>query len=120
MTIDDRHARGRDAERLARDFLEHRGLTLVERNWRCRSGEIDLVMHDDGVLVMVEVRCRNGRPPADAAATVTPAKRRKLHAAAAHYLARRGLGDSMPVRLDLVAVGGDAGRPRIAWYRGAL
>lgn len=114
---DPRHRRGRDAERLACSFLRARGLTLVERNWHCRAGELDLVMLDDGILVVVEVRCRLGRPPPDAAASVSPRKRKKLRAAAAAYLARSGLGDSLPVRLDLVAIGGPAAAPAIRWYR---
>ena len=51
-------ARGIDAETMAAEFLEHRGLTIVERNYRCRLGEIDLVARDGGTTVFVEVRKR--------------------------------------------------------------
>ena len=52
--------RGRAAEDLAATFLQQQGLTLVERNYHCRFGEIDLIARENATLVFVEVRMRSG------------------------------------------------------------
>ena len=120
MTDDPRHALGRDAERLAQDWLIAQGLSLVCTNWRGRRGELDLVMQHRGVLVIVEVRARPGRPHDDARASVGTAKRRRLNRAIREYLAHSRLGDALPVRVDLVTVCGDRHRPTLRWWRNAV
>lgn len=117
MSTDPRHQRGRDAEGIACSYLTGHGLVPVERNWRCRHGELDLIMRDERSLVIVEVRCRLGRPATDAAASVTPRKLSKLRAAALAFMSRSGLGERMPVRLDVLAIGGDLQDPEIRWIR---
>jgi putative endonuclease len=67
---------GQAAESRAEAFLKTQGLTLVARNWRCRFGEIDLVMQDGSTLVFVEVRLRSRSDFGGAAASVTPPSRR--------------------------------------------
>jgi putative endonuclease len=85
--------RGDDAERLAEEFLGRQGMKLVERNYRCRFGEVDLIMRQGSTLVFVEVRLRRpaGRAGENdyggAAASITAGKQRRLVAAAQHYLA---------------------------------
>jgi putative endonuclease len=78
---------GQSAESRAEAFLKTHGLKRVTRNWRCRFGEIDLVMQDGATLVFVEVRLRSRSDFGGAAASVTPAKQKKLLAAARQYLA---------------------------------
>ena len=107
---------GRDAERQAEAFLESRGLAAVTRNWRCRFGEIDLVMRDGGTLVFVEVRLRSRGDFGGAAASVTAAKQKKLLAAARQYLA--GLREMPPCRFDVVALSGPGCDPE--WIRNAF
>jgi putative endonuclease len=68
-----RAAAGAAAETLAARFLAQRGLTIVERNWRRRCGELDLVARDGDTLVFVEVRLRRGNDFGGAAASITPA-----------------------------------------------
>jgi putative endonuclease len=97
---------GQSAESRAAAFLRTQGLKLVARNWRCRFGEIDLVMQDGAILVFVEVRLRNRTDFGGAAASVTPAKQKKLLAAARQYLA--ALKTLPPCRFDVVALSGDA------------
>jgi putative endonuclease len=106
---------GRSAEARAEAFLQAQGLKPVARNWRCRFGEIDLVMQDGATLVFVEVRLRSRGDFGDAAASVTAAKQKKLLAAARQYLA--ALKDWPPCRFDVVAWGGD-GPPQ--WIRNAF
>lgn len=97
---------GQQAESRAEAFLVAQGLVPVARNWRCRFGEIDLVMRDGATLVFVEVRSRRRSDFGGAAASVTAAKQHKLVAAARQYLA--GLKSVPPCRFDVVALNGDA------------
>jgi putative endonuclease len=92
-------ADGRSAEDLAAAFLARQGLALVERNYRCRMGEIDLILRDGDTLVFAEVRLRRGATAGGAAASVTPAKQARVAAAARHYLAG---GAERPCRFDVV------------------
>ena len=106
---------GRQAEDAALAFLQGRGLKLLERNYRCRFGEIDLVMREGGVLVFVEVRMRAGTAFGGARESITAAKRSRLLAAARHFLA---LQASVPqCRFDALLLNGDGG---IEWLRNAF
>ena len=107
--------RGAAAEGLAAKFLAARGLVIVQRNYRCRGGEIDLIVRDGEVLVFVEVRLRRNQAFGTAAESITAAKRRRLRLAARHYLAR--LGREPPCRFDAVLL--DALETKnIEWLRG--
>jgi putative endonuclease len=109
-------ARGAKAEALAAQFLHAKGLALIERNYRCRMGEVDLVMRDGATLVFVEVRRRASGAYGGAAASITAAKRDRIVAAARHYLAGR---TSVPAcRFDAVLIEGEPAR--IEWVRGAF
>src|SRR4029453_1774706 len=91
--------RGARAEGRALAHVRRQGLEPVVRNYRCKGGEIDLVMRaPNGTLVFVEVRQRSGRGFGGAAASVTPAKQRHVLLAAAHYLAT--LAQVPPCRFD--------------------
>ncbi|MGH8679673.1 MAG: YraN family protein [Burkholderiales bacterium] len=79
--------RGRAAEDAALEFLRDRGLTVLERNYRCRFGEIDLVMRQGHTLVFVEVRSRKSKYFGGALESITARKRDRLRAAARHYMA---------------------------------
>lgn len=96
---------GQSAEARAESFLASKGLTPVARNWRCRFGEIDLVMQDGATRVFVEVRLRSSSDFGGAAASVTPAKQRRLVAAARQYLTT--LKTLPPCRFDVVALTGN-------------
>lgn len=80
---------GARAEDLCASLLRAAGLKLVERNWRCRLGEIDLIAEDGGTVVFAEVRLRRVGAFGGAAESITAAKRARLLAAARLYLARR-------------------------------
>lgn len=101
----DRQQRGRAAEQQAAAFLAARGLQEIERNYRVRGGEIDLVMRDGEHLVFVEVRYRSRSDFGGAAASVTAAKQARLALAAQHYLQQRG--NRTPCRFDVVALAPD-------------
>lgn len=100
---------GADAEKAAEDFLRARGLHCLARNFRCRLGEIDLVMRHADTLVFVEVRRRRSSTHGGAAASITTAKQRRILAAARFYLS--GVDRLPPCRFDAVLIDGD-GRPQ--------
>jgi putative endonuclease len=78
---------GEQAELFACQYLQTRGLKLVEQNYHCRFGEVDLIMNDRGTLVFTEVRLRNSKNFGGAAASIDLRKQRKLICTAQHYLA---------------------------------
>lgn len=84
-------------------FLTEKGYRILDTNWRCREGEIDLVCRDRGRIVFVEVRTRREGSMVPASSTLTPAKQRRLVAAAGRYLSSHKLWD-VPCRFDLVAL----------------
>ena len=99
---------GDDAEKLAEAYLTRQGLVVVARNYRCRYGEIDLIMRERETLVFIEVRLRKPlRGRADfggALASITTSKQAKLIATAQHYLA--GMKQLPPCRFDAVLLNG--------------
>jgi putative endonuclease len=113
-------ARGEAAEDAALRFLAAQGLTLLARNYRCRMGEIDLVMRHGGSLVFVEVRARDGSDYGGAAASVGPRKQRRLVTAARHYLMTHPRAARLPARFDVVAFSGCDGENSPHWIRAAF
>jgi putative endonuclease len=104
---------GEAGETLACRHLESAGLVVVARNFRCRSGEVDVVARDGDTTVFVEVKERSGSTHGEACDAVTPGKRRRIVRAARIYAAARGLSES-PLRFDVVSIDWAAdGRPRI-------
>lgn len=106
---------GARAEDLCAGLLRSAGLRVLERNWRCRLGEIDLIAEDRGVLVFAEVRMRRGWTFGGAGESVTAAKRARLIAAARLYLSRR---PEAHCRFDVLLVDGPAGD--VEWIRDAF
>lgn len=106
--------RGAAAEALAAEFLVAHGLAILVRNYRCRSGEIDLIARDGDMLVFVEVRLRSSAAFGGAAASITASKRRRIARAARHYLGK--LGQEPPCRFDAILLDGLESR-RIEWLK---
>ena len=110
---------GPGAETLALRHLEQAGLRLVERNYRCRGGEIDLVMLDGESLAFVEVRYRSSTRFGRAEETVTTTKQGRLVTAASHYLQRHAV--TRPARFDVVAIHpASGGKHAVEWIRDAF
>lgn len=104
MTPTARQGLGAAGERLARRHLEQRGYQFIAANWRCSSGELDLVMRDGEVLVFVEVKTRRGDRLGAAEEAVTGAQANRLLIAAQCFLAERADLVDPFWRIDLVAV----------------
>ncbi|HEX7047824.1 MAG TPA: YraN family protein [Gammaproteobacteria bacterium] len=118
---EDNKERGRNAEQLARRFLEARGLKVLAENYQTRWGEIDLVMEHAGQIVFVEVRARLNNNFGGAAASVTPAKQKRLIRAALRFLEQSRLAHR-PARFDIVAIDGaaNAATTRTEWITDAF
>ena len=93
---------GRQGESIAVDLLRKKGLSILETNFRCRLGEIDIVARDGQTLVFVEVRSRTGSYFGFPQETVTYRKQRKLPQVAEFYLL--SLKKLPPVRFDVIAI----------------
>jgi putative endonuclease len=99
-----RQTLGRLGETLAAGLLEERGCIVLERNWRCSDGEIDIVARESstGTVVFCEVKCRRGLGWGDPLESITWAKLRKLRQLAAIWASR---ADPRPERIRIDAVG---------------
>lgn len=96
---------GQAGEEQALHYLMQQGFTLVEKNFLCRGGEIDLIVRKNGLLVFVEVRKRGSGGFGGAAASVTSAKQARLKKAAHFYLQR--YADPPACRFDVIAIDGE-------------
>jgi len=110
---------GKEIEDLVSSYLQQRGLKLVEVNYRCKVGEIDLIMNDNEILVFVEVRYRKDSDYGGGLATVTKYKQNKIKRAATLYLLENNIYDKVPCRFDVVAVSGRLHK-KINWVKDAF
>ena len=106
---------GQEGEALARKYLHRKQLKTIRRNYRCRSGEIDLIMQDEQYLVFVEVKFRTHLEYGYPQETVSIGKQRRLIKAAQHYLLYNSC--DRPCRFDVVAI--DKNRD-ITWIKNAF
>lgn len=118
MPAETRQQIGAGAEQRAADFLQTAGLEILLRNYRCRTGELDIIARGGGVLVIAEVRLRSSEQFGGAAASITWRKRRRIVRAARHLLGTHRALAALPVRFDVLIVHHDA-RP-IEWLRAAF
>lgn len=111
---------GKRAEDIACSHLQQYGLTLLQRNYTCRYGEIDLVMQDITATVFVEVRYRQRQDHGGALESVDFRKQAKLIKSATAYLKDNGLLDQ-PARIDVVALSSlDGSEGSLVWVRDAV
>lgn len=110
-------SQGSRAEKRAENHLIQQGLILIERNFRARTGEIDLIMRDQASVVFVEVRQRTHQRFGGALESVDNHKQRKLLATAAIYLQKWG-AHLPPCRFDVVLIEGE--EEKLSWIRDAF
>ena len=112
--------KGQLAEQSALAFLESKGLKLIERNYSYKTGEIDLIMLDNIVLVFVEVRYRNSDRFGTGADSITRAKRQRIINTAKHFLQRRKSLDEL-CRFDVISASRDsANGMKLNWIKHAF
>lgn len=110
---------GEQMENIALQYLQNQGLRLLERNFQCYSGEIDLIMRDRIQVIFVEVRHRAHAKYGSALESITPAKIQKVTKAATYYLQRKKWLYTVSSRFDVVAMDGDPIKPSINWVKNA-
>jgi putative endonuclease len=113
-------ARGRRYEEAAEHFLLDQGLRTLAKNFRCRAGEIDLVMSDRGTLAFVEVRYRARGALVSPLETITPAKQRRIATTAAAFLQTHPEFATKPCRFDAIAIEGDGDALLFDWIKDAF
>lgn len=111
-----RRQTGSDKEQLAADYLTERGVRIVERNFRSRTGEIDIIGYHGRYLVFIEVKYRSGTERGSAAEAVDGRKQSRICRTADWYRHLHRLGDDIWVRYDVVAVQGE----EISWIQNAF
>lgn len=109
---------GTKAEEIAKKYLTEQRLQLLDSNYSCRWGEIDLIMRDGETIVFVEVKARTSSLFGDAASTVTTTKQQRIIKTALHYLMMKKITDKYPVRFDVIALQG--GQLTIDWIKNAF
>jgi putative endonuclease len=112
-------ARGRQGEELAAAYLIGQGLIVLDRNWRCDLGEVDIVAREGDSLVICEVKTRSSRRYGSPLEAVTPAKAARLRRLAACWVRAHQVRPHQ-IRIDLVGIVLAGGDPEIEHVRGAV
>ncbi len=112
--------RGKQAEELAADYLTRAGLTIIEKNFRCRLGELDLIARDKDCLVFIEVRYRRNETLMSVSETLSASKQRKLIKASQYYLANHQQYRHHVCRYDFLGITGELEKPAIEWIKNAF
>lgn len=110
---------GSQAEKLAAVYLQEQGLKLVTSNYRCRFGEIDLIMRDDKTLIFVEVRLRSSGSFGGAAYSINASKQKKLIITAEHYLQQHSAAAKMACRFDAILMDKTSAQ-NVQWIQNAF
>ncbi len=108
--------KGAAYEQLAINYLQGRGVAVLEHNYRNRRGEIDIIGKDGDYTVFIEVKYRKDSAAGQPAEAVTYGKQRKICKVADYYRMMHQMGDFTPIRYDVVAICG----AEITWYQNAF
>ncbi len=117
--MDKRKQTGRQGEEIAASHLADKGYKIIQRNWRCPIGELDIIMEDGPTLIFVEVRTRRGKRFGAAEESITPAKQTRLIELAQTYLQETAAAHQS-WRIDVVAVQLGRGLPQINHIENAV
>jgi len=120
LTSTDKQTSGRQAEDRALRHLEQQGLRLLQRNWLCRCGELDLVMLDGDTVVFIEVRYRRHSAWGGALESIDRRKQQKLIRAAQLFLQKESRWSGYPCRFDVIAIEAVSNTATPNWLRNAF
>lgn len=112
--------KGFHAEEIACRYLVSKGLLLVEKNFFCRFGELDLIMKEKDSLVFVEVKYKKNQDFASCISAVTEKKQKKVKQTALYYLHKNQLFEKIACRFDVVTLCGNISCPEISWLPSAF
>mgnify|MGYP005991257709 CR=1 FL=1 len=108
-------------EQVALDYLLKQKLTLIDRNFNCKLGEIDLIMQEQEFIVFIEVKYRKSTSFGEASEMVSPTKQKKICKTAQIYLQKHGLNEyNTFCRFDVVSIKGPAASTEITWLKNAF
>ena len=110
---------GKDGERIAEDFLKRHGCKVVERNYRCPAGELDLIVIDRSVIVFVEVKTRSGMGFGNPLEAVAYRKQRKMIQAAQYFLSQKKISQR-DLRFDVVGITWVNNQPEVQHVKNAF
>lgn len=111
---------GEQGERLAQEYLAQRQLVLVERNYRCAFGEIDLIMRDRDCLVFVEVKQRKNALYGSPLEMISAKKQQKLRRTAEHYISHHKISSHQAMRFDAVGITTGGATESVQWVQNAF
>ena len=104
MSEENKRAVGKQQEERAARYLEEKGCEILEMNFRCRLGEIDIIAKDGDCLVFVEVKFRQSLTSGDPLSSVDIKKQRTISRVALYYLLQKGLGQDAKCRFDVIGI----------------
>ena len=102
-----KRAKGTRYESMAACYLEEKGYRILEQNFRCKQGEVDIIAQDGKYLIFVEVKYRRNASHGYAVEAVLYKKQQNISRVAAFYLLRHGLSEDTPCRFDVIAIDGE-------------
>jgi putative endonuclease len=108
--------KGTEYEQVAADYLTKNGVRILEKNYRNRKGEIDIIGRDGDYTVFFEVKYRRDSSKGSPAEAVTYYKQKNICMVADYYRMVHGMNDGTPIRYDVVGICGD----KITWYKNAF
>jgi putative endonuclease len=113
--------KGQITEHYAEQYLTEQGLTLIERNFHSRQGEIDLIMLEGNTYVFIEVKYRKSSQFGGAIAAIPASKQKKIKYSVTFYLHQAGLNEyNTACRIDVIALEGDITQPQVTWLKNAF
>ena len=110
---------GQKGENLAADYLQNAGYTVLERNYRCKLGEIDIIARDNDTLVFIEVRSRSSLAFGLPQESINRRKRHQISKVALEYMIRRKL-KNIPARFEVVAVSFEGRKEKVDLIKDAF
>jgi len=116
----DKQSLGKNGEEYTAHIIQEAGLRLIELNYRCPKGEMDIIARDAETLVFIEVRTRRSSYRGWGEESITPNKTRRLQAIASYYVQQQGYKSWPSMRFDVVAIRWIGENPEINWIKAAL
>lgn len=107
-------------EKIAAQYLQTNGCIILEYNFHCKYGEVDLICKDQNDLVFVEVRYRKNIQYGSPAETINYIKQRKIILTAEHYLFKNSWSINLPCRIDVIAISGNISNVDVEWIQNAI
>lgn len=95
---------GSEYEKLAREYIENKGYNIIESNYRCKQGEVDIIAKDKNYLVFIEVKYRSNVKKGSPIDAVDIRKQMRISKVARYYMYEKKLPDSTPVRFDVIGI----------------